>query len=108
MLLTFIHIIVVKLIQPLFSDVARGRIGDIGTFRMGRHGPELISISAGPTCDPSERQIRLRACFLNARIAWLAIVPQRAYEGGKWRLKRIPHWPNFWRTWLEDHPECLQ
>jgi len=94
-----------KVTRPLFGDAANGNIGDLGTFRNGRHGPEFIRIAQG-SGGHSEAQTRLRACFRQAKAAHSAIEPTD-YVSGEYRLwHRVPSWPEFWRQWLLDHPEC--
>lgn len=94
-----------KVTGPLFGTRATGSVADFGTFRMGQHGPEFIQIAAqdGPA---SEAQARLRACFATARAAWLLITPTKVKRGGRWVWRRSPPWPDYWRQWLIDHPEC--
>lgn len=43
----------VKVIRPLFSDEARGRIADIGSYRRGKHGPEFIAQGRPTDLPPS-------------------------------------------------------
>ena len=95
----------VKVVRPLFSDSARGRIADIGSFRMSRNGPQFIA-QAQPTDNPNPAQLTRRACFAQAKAAHSAIPPTAYMVGNVTRYKRIPDWPSFWRQWLLDHPEC--
>jgi len=94
-----------KVTSPLFGAEAHGRIGEIGSFRRGRHGPEFIQhpktrkVEAGP-------QPIIRACFQAAKAAHSAIPPIRIKIGDRWVKVRLPRWPEFWRQWLIDHPEC--
>lgn len=95
----------VKVVRPLFSDSARGRVADIGSFRMGRHGPEFIA-QGRPTDRPTPRMLARRACFAAAKAAHSAIPPTGYMVGNRVRYRRVPDWPTFWRQWLVDHPEC--
>ncbi|MDS4029496.1 MAG: hypothetical protein RKO66_05435 [Candidatus Contendobacter sp.] len=94
-----------KVTRPLFSDEARGPIAGIGSFRMGAHGPEFI---APPKARKAEAQPKpkIRECFKAAKAAHSAIVPERINVNGDWRDIRLPRWPEFWRQWLIDHPDC--
>lgn len=94
-----------KVTRPLFGDTARGNIGDLGTFRMGRYGPEFIAIARG-TGGHSDAQLRLRDCFRAAKAAHSAIPPTPYESDGTSGTHRIPAWPDFWRQWLIDHSEC--
>lgn len=94
-----------KVSSPLFGTSATGKIGAIGTFRMGRHGPEFIAIAKG-SGGWTEPQDRLRACFTAAKAAHSLIEPTRYQVGKRWYSHRIPAWSDFWRQWLIDHPEC--
>lgn len=91
---------------PLFGSAAVGRVGRIGTFRRGRHGPEFIRIAQGGGGD-SEAQRRLRACFAAAKAAHSEIAPTLYMVGKQKRYHRLPSWPVFWTQWLADHPECI-
>jgi hypothetical protein len=84
----------VKVVRPLFSDSARGRIADIGSFRMSRHGPQFIA-QAQPVDRRTPPQLTLRGCFAQAKAAHAALPEDNR-----------PRWPAFWRQWLQDHPEC--
>lgn len=95
----------VKVVRPLFSDSARGRIADIGSFRMSRHGPQFIA-QAQPTDNPTPGQLARRECFKLAKAAHAAIPPTAYMVGNVTKYKRIPDWPTFWRQWLQNHPEC--
>lgn len=94
-----------KVTSPLFGSSARGNVGDLGTFRMGRHGPEFIAIAQG-SGGHSEAQQRRRDCFAEAKAAHSALTPVDWEVGGKIGTHRVPSWPVFWRQWLIDHPEC--
>lgn len=94
-----------RVTRPLFGTAATGNIGDLGTFRMGRHGPEFIAIASG-TGGHSQAQLRLRACFRAAKAAHSAIVPTQYVFGDNPKYHRVPSWPIFWNQWLVDHPEC--
>lgn len=95
----------VKVVRPLFSDSARGRIADIGSFRMSRNGPQFIA-QAQPTDRPTAQQLTRRICFAQAKAAHSAIPPTGYSVGNRTRYRRIPDWPSFWRQWLIDHPAC--
>lgn len=95
----------VKVVRPLFSDSARGRIADIGSFRMSRNGPQFIA-QAQPTDNPNPAQLTRRACFAQAKAAHSAIPPTAFWDGQRTTWRRVPDWPSFWRQWLIDHPEC--
>jgi len=82
----------VRITRPLFSDFATGKIADIGTFRMGKHGAQFMAITH-PVDRKTPKQLALRACFKAARAAWLALP---AHD-------REP-WGDFWRSWLITHP----
>jgi len=84
----------VKVVRPLFSDSAVGRIGNIGAFRRSKDGTQFIPITT-PTDRKTVKQLQLRACFSAAKKAH-ADVP---------RQYRID-WPVYWRQWLVDHPGC--
>ncbi len=94
-----------RITKPLFSDEARGSIAGLGSFRMGATGPQFI---APPKTRKAERGPRpkIRDCFAAAKAAHSAIVPTRIQIAGEWRDIRLPRWPEFWRQWLIDHPEC--
>jgi len=91
---------------PLFGTAAVGRIDDIGSFRMGRHGPEFIQQAKGSGGNTDAQQ-RLRTCFAEAKAAHSAITPTSYWDGDRTRYHRIPDWPTFWAQWLIDHPDCL-
>ena len=95
----------VKVVRPLFSDSARGRIADIGSFRMSRHGPQFIA-QAQPTDNPTPGQRARRECFRLAKAAHSAIAPSWVNVNGEWVKRRVPDWPTYWRQWISDHPEC--
>ena len=84
----------VKITRPLFADAATGKIGDIGTFRKGQHGPEFMVIST-PIDRKTPQQIGIRTCFKTAIKTWATLN----------RTTR-PSWQAYWRTWLTQHPEC--
>ena len=84
----------VKVVRPLFSDSARGRIADIGSFRMSRNGPQFIA-QAQPRDNPTPAQRTRRDWFRTAKAAHSAQPKETR-----------PAWPSFWRQWLLDHPEC--
>lgn len=94
-----------RVTRPLFGATARGNLGDLGTFRMGRYGPEFITIARG-TGGRTPQQQRLRSCFSAAKAAHSAIAPVFWESDGKSGWHRIPSWPEFWQQWLIDHPEC--
>jgi len=60
---------VVKVTRPLFSNAAYGKFADIGAFRRGKHGPQLMKL---PVVNDSktEARLKMRACFKAASIAW--------------------------------------
>ena len=95
----------VKVVRPLFSDSARGRIADIGSFRMSRHGPQFIA-QAQQVDNPTPGQLARRECFKLAKAAHSAIEPTVFWDGQTTTRRRVPDWPSFWRQWLQDHPEC--
>ncbi len=95
----------VKVVRPLFSDSASGRIGDIGTFRMSRNGPQFMAL-AEPVDRRTPRQLALRACFAAAKRAHSLIPPTTFYAGNRSWKRIIPTWPDFWAQWRIDHPEC--
>lgn len=90
-----------KVTRPLYGDTARGNIGDIGTFRMGRYGAEFIQLARGGGGHTAEQE-RLRECFRQAKAAHSAIPPTPDESGAH----RVPPWTDFWRQWLIDHPGC--
>lgn len=94
-----------KVTRPLFSDAARGTVAGIGSFRMGANGPEFI---APPKTRKTEAKPhpKIRDCFAAAQAAYSLIEPQKVKIGKETRLIRLPRWPEFWRQWLIDHPEC--
>lgn len=94
-----------KVHSPLFGESAVGRIGNIGTFRMGRHGPEFIRQAQG-VARRTDAQARIRECFQEAKAAHSLIEPTRFKIGDQWYEHRIPLWADFWRQWILDHPEC--
>lgn len=94
-----------KVEQPLFGDSAVGKIGNIGTFRQGRHGPEFIKIAKGSGGN-TETQQRQRACFAAAKAAHSQIVPTLIATEPRKIYRRFPDWPTFWAQWLAEHPEC--
>ena len=83
----------VKITRPLFADAATGKIGDIGTFRNGQHGPEFMVIST-PIDRKTPKQVGIRTCFKTAIKTWATLN----------RTTR-PSWQAYWRTWLTHHPE---
>ena len=95
----------VKVVRPLFSDSAHGRIADIGSFRMSRNGPQFIA-QAQPRDNPTPGQLTRRECFKLAKAAHSAIEPTGFPNGTGTIFRRVPDWPTFWRQWLLDHPEC--
>ena len=82
----------VRIINPLFSQSATGKIADIGTFRMAKTGPQFMAITQ-PVDRKTSKQLALRACFKAARAAWLAVDPHDRES-----------WGDFWRSWLITHP----
>jgi hypothetical protein len=84
----------VKVTRPLFSNAAYGTFADIGTFRRGKHGPQLIKKTI-VNDRKSEGQLKMRACFKVAINAWSQLPP---LTRGKWSV--------YWRQWLVNHPEC--
>jgi hypothetical protein len=84
----------VKVTRPLFSNAAYGTFADIGTFRRGQHGPQLIK---QPIVNDrkTEAQLKMRACFKAAISEWSQLP---TLTRGKWSV--------YWRQWLVDHPEC--
>jgi hypothetical protein len=93
----------VKVVRPLFSEAAHGRIADIGSFRRGRHGPEFIA-QAQPTDRQTPRQQALRARFAAAKAAHSAITPTPFWDGQRTRYHRVPDWKTFWAGWVIQHP----
>jgi len=93
----------VKVVRPLFSDSAYGQIGNIGSFRRGRHGPEFIA-QGQPTDRQTPRQLQLRARFAAAKAAHSAIPVTDYMEGEEIRYHRIPAWADFWAAWIIEHP----
>ena len=84
----------VKVTRPLFSNAAYGTFADIGTFRRGQQGPQLIKQTI-VNDRKTESQLKMRACFKVAINAWSQLP---VYTRGKWSV--------YWRQWLVDHPEC--
>lgn len=84
----------VKVTRPLFSNAAYGTFADIGTFRRGQHGPQLIKQTI-VNDRKTEAQLKMRACFKAAISEWSQL---SVYTREKW--------PVYWRQWLVDHPEC--
>lgn len=84
----------VKITRPLFADAATGKIGDIGAFRNGQHGPEFMVIST-PIDRKTPKQVGIRTCFKTAIKTWALL-----------NRKTRPSWQVYWRTWLSNHPEC--
>jgi hypothetical protein len=84
----------VKVTRPLFSNAAYGTFADIGTFRRGKHGPQLIKQTI-VNDRKSEGQLKMRACFKAAISEWSQLP---TLTRGKWSV--------YWRQWLVDHPEC--
>ena len=84
----------VKITSPLFSNEAYGKFADIGAFRRGQHGPQLVKQPV-VNIRNTEAQLKIRACFKVAINAWSQLPP----------LTRAT-WPVYWRQWLVDHPEC--
>ena len=84
----------VKVTRPLFSNEAFGKFADIGTFRRGQHGPQLIK---QPVVNDRKTaaQLKMRACFKAAISEWSQL--------SVWTRAK---WPVYWRQWLVDHPEC--
>ena len=84
----------VKVTRPLFSNAAYGTFADIGTFRRGQHGPQLIKQTI-VNDRKTEAQLKMRACFKAAISEWSQL--------SVWTRTT---WPVYWRQWLVDHPEC--
>ena len=84
----------VKVTRPLFSNAAYGTFADIGTFRRGQHGPQLIKQTI-VNDRKTEAQLKMRACFKAAISEWSQLP---TLTRGKWSV--------YWRQWLVDHPEC--
>ena len=84
----------VKITRPLFSNEAYGKFADIGAFRRGQHGPQFMKLPV-PNDRKTEAQLKMRACFKAASIAW-----SKADQGTR------PTWPVYWQQWLVNHPEC--
>lgn len=59
----------VKVTRPLFSNAAYGTFADIGTFRRGQHGPQLVK-QIIVNDRKSESQLKMRACFKAAISEW--------------------------------------
>jgi len=97
----------VRVVQPLFADTARGRIGTIGTFRMSPSGPQFIEQAKGSGGNTAAQQA-LRRCFAEAKAAHALIPPIPWVVGTRKGRARTPRWPEFWRQWLLDHPECQE
>lgn len=77
---------------PLFASTATGRMAGLGTFRAGRHGPELYQPGRSRT-PPSPEQAALRAAFAQAHQEWLALAAPR------------PPWGAWWADWYSgSHP----
>lgn len=95
----------VKVIRPLFSDSATGRIGEIGTYRMSRNGPQFMLL-AKPTDRQTIRQMQLRACFRAAKKAHSQIPPTEFWNGRRTVYRRVPAWAVFWAQWRAEHPDC--
>lgn len=80
-----------KVTGPLFSIEAHGPIKGFGSFRMGRHGPELIQPrTTRQTFTPA--QLAHQALFAEAHAEWMALEPQER-----------PLWATFWAQWYEDY-----
>ena len=84
----------VKVTRPLFSNAAYGTFADIGTFRRGQHGPQLIK-QLIVNDRKTEAQLKMRACFKAAISEWSQL-----------SVYTRTTWPVYWRQWLVDHPEC--
>lgn len=94
-----------KVTSPLFAESASGPVAGIGSFRMGKNGPEFI---APPKTRKDEvgPQLKMRHCFAAAKAAYSLVTPTKVKFGKEYRLIRLPRWPDFFRQWLIDHPEC--
>lgn len=97
---------VLRLDSPLYSTVASGSIGGIGTFRTTANGTYLISQQPGNTV-PVPSTATLRGCFTTARALYSAITPTWIFAGGRYRYLRSPDWPTYWTDYLIDNPACL-
>lgn len=89
--------------RPLFSDSARGDFAGLGTYRMGRHGPEFIRLATGqrtPVATLTPSQTR----FQEAVAAFKLLTPEWTEEDGRRYFRRNPRWALFWAQWVEDHP----
>ena len=70
----------VKVTRPLFSNAAYGTFADIGTFRRGQHGPQLIK-QIIVNDRKTEAQLKMRACFKAAIREWSQL---SVYTRAKW------------------------
>lgn len=93
-----------KVTRPLFANSASGPVAGMGSFRMGRHGPEFITPQKARKTEAGPRP-KIRDGFAAAQAAYSQITPVKVKFGKKYRLIRLPRWPDFWRQWLIDHPE---
>jgi len=93
----------VRVTRPLFADSARGRLSDLGSFRMGRHGAELIKQGGGGGQQP-EQQERLKAEFAAAKAAHAASPTHEVKRQGAYVQIHDTPWPQFWDQWRIDHP----
>lgn len=75
-----------RVTHPLFSSWATGPIAGLGSFRMGRHGPEFI-FTATPHDPSTTAQEAHRALFRQARAEWKALTLPR------------PKWGPWWAQW---------
>ena len=91
---------------PLFATTASGSIKGVGTFKTNSRGTYLVVSSPGNTTSVPATAT-LRACFATAKQSHGAIFPSSVFVGGRWRMLRLPAWPDYWTQWLIANPACL-
>lgn len=94
-----------KVTGPLFGTSANGNIGDLGYFRTTGTTSEFIAAPDVTARKPTTPR-PIHRCFAEAKAAHHLIPAVRVKEGDVWHTYRTPSWPDFWRQWLVDHPDC--
>lgn len=92
-----------KIERPLFGDLAGGSIASLLTFRT-RGGKAETMQQRKSTRDPSAEQELNRTRFATAHAEWMLLPKQQIYINKRYYWRRIPSWPDFYNTWITEHP----
>lgn len=95
-----------RVTSPLFGDSAHGSVQGLITFRTRGGTAFAVRRSPGPPTPPASGAT-IRGCFATAIEAWTSQPRGWHTYKGHYRYMRWPAWPDFWRQWLIDHPDCL-